>query len=242
MSHNKERKINSQPQRQKSTIISTHCTTLIIRNCSWRAVEEQENLLHCPVVCHCFLSLFLLLSINQMTSSLSSQYSHKHNNCPGPAYPAVPLASVLCINICLHQWLYCADREAEREEEYAPSSACAIVFCSSETAGGAVTLWSTSQLGSTHSALNVLPLSNHAPLCPISLLLSLAALRFCHFLLLIFSSLLRPPRVSFLFLNIHRADLLSASIRCPPFLYLRHEDSAPAEVDELSKPQRAREE
>lgn len=29
-----------------------------------------------------------------------------------PAYPVVPLASVLCINICLHQWWYCTDCEA----------------------------------------------------------------------------------------------------------------------------------
>lgn len=77
---------------------------------------------------------------------------------------------MLCINICLHQWLYCTDREAEREEDYAPISACAIVFFSSERVS-AVTLWPTSGLGSTHPALNVLPLSHHASSCPTSLLL-----------------------------------------------------------------------
>lgn len=30
------------------------------------------------------------------------------------SYPAVPLASVLCINICLHQWLDCTDKEGGR--------------------------------------------------------------------------------------------------------------------------------
>lgn len=89
--------------------------------------------------------LHLLLSVQSQ--------AQQSPNCLGPAYPAVPLASVLCINICLHQWLYCTDREAAREEEFAPIGACAIVFCCSETWGGAVTLWPTSPPGSTHPAL-----------------------------------------------------------------------------------------
>lgn len=55
------------------------------------------------------------------------------------AYPAVPLASVFCINICLYQWLYCTEREAEREEEYAPYQCmchCFLLFWDLGQCGG----------------------------------------------------------------------------------------------------------
>lgn len=198
--------------------------------------------------------------------SVQSQ-AQQSPNCLGPAYPAVPLASVLCINIYLHQWLYCTDREEEREEEYAPIRACAIVFCCSETVGSAVTLWPTSRLGSTHPALSVLPLSHHASFCPTSLLLChrpLFVYRHCaispcilvslslKLTLLMFSSPLRlSPRVSSPCLSVCRAHRLTFFLCCPLSLsehslslplHLPHEDSAPAEVDELSQPQRAGEE
>lgn len=182
------------------------------------------------------------------------------------AYPAVPLASVLCINICLHQWSYCIDREAEKEEEYAPIGACAIVFFPSETSGSVVTLWPTSRLGSTHPALNVLPLSHHASSCPTSLLL-LSPAALCIVIVLFFFPPLRtlvslsdsgrlcsplpsgpsPPRVpprhlcvaahSLTFFLSRPAALSAYSHFSPLPLYFPHEDSAPAEVDELPQPQ-----
>lgn len=135
------------------------------------------------------------------------------------AYPAVPLASVLCINICLHQWLYCTDREAEREEDYAPIGACAIVFFSSER-GSAVTLWPTSRLGSTHPALNVLPLSHHASSCPTSLLLCrqpLFVLSLCFFPSLCGSLILTPLMFSS---PLQPSSLCSFSLSvCPSFAF-----------------------
>lgn len=129
-----------------------------------------------------------------------------------PAYPAVPLASVLCINICLHQWPYCTDCEGGRE---CPQRCVRYCFsCSSERSGSAATLCFTSQLGSTHPALSLLPESHHAPLCPTSLLL------LCHqllFVFLIFRCLISPlPWSHILVFPLHMsAHCLTFFFFCP---------------------------
>lgn len=115
----------------------------------------------------------------------------------------------------------------------------------------------TSLLGSTHAALNALPLSRRAPLCPTSLpLLSPAGLSFfsssplscsqtraAHgpplqpsllWLLLCMST----PRLTFF----PRWPLLSARSLVSLLHISLHEDFAPAEVDELPEPQRPGEE
>lgn len=180
-----------------------------------------------------------------------------------PAYPAVPLASVLCINICFHQWLYCTEREAERVEEFAPIGACAIVFSSSsETWGLAMAhlsglappillLTRCPSLTMHHSVLllssSVTGRSLYChcalfPLCVLYLSLGLT--------LLMFPS--PPPAISSRFFSVSlcmSAHSLTFFLSCPVLSahsvsspYLPHEDSAPAEVDELSQPQRAGEE
>lgn len=95
-------------------------------------MAEQENSLYCPTLCLCFLSL--LLSICRMSSSsTSSPFGDEHNKVP-PASVCLQCGSFgilrFCINICLHQWSYCTEGEAEGKEEFAPISACAIVFSS----------------------------------------------------------------------------------------------------------------
>lgn len=157
---------------------------------------------------------------------------------------------MLCINICLHQWLYCWKRGREGGRVCPPISACAIVSSSSET-------W-TSRRGSTHTTLNVLPLSHYASLCPTSLLLChrpLFLLSLCSFLLCVLSIHLTdsccscsPLQLSPLCLCMSAHSLTSflsrpllSAFSCffPLPLYLPHEDSAPAEADELPEPQRA---
>lgn len=160
--------------------------------------------------------------------------------------------SALCINICLHQWSYCSEGGSERKEEFAPIGACAIVFPSWKTWGTVAHL----PLGSTHPALNVLLLFHHASFCATSLLL-------CHRLLLVLScfffSFFDPRRrCSLLPSSSFFTFPLSAPVCQPMTLlylspvwysvysrfsplpsYLPHEDSAPAEADELPQSERA---
>lgn len=125
--------------------------------------------------------------------------------------------------------------------------------------------WPTSRLGSTHPVLNVLPLAHHSSLCPASLLHCHRPL--CHSVtVLILSRRLCFPFPSSLPLMFSTCQLTDWP-SLPPVLYvvqvlflsdwgffllfflifllspyLPHEDSAPAEVDELSQSERAGEE
>lgn len=111
----------------------------------------------------------------------------------------------------------------------------------------------TSRLGSTHAALNALPLSRRAPLCPTSLpLLSAAGLSFPFLLPSILLSDSRSPSSRLLWLLLCMSTLRLTFFPRWPLLSARslvsllhislHEDFAPAEVDELPEPQRPGEE
>lgn len=115
------------PYSEISTLLLAQGSLCLLSFCCFAPAAlktvEQETLLHCSTLCLCFLSP--LLSISWITSSsASSPYSDKHNTAPYPPFSLPALQFLwhlaLCINICLHQWLYCSETEAEGEEELCP--------------------------------------------------------------------------------------------------------------------------
>lgn len=132
------------PYSQISTLLSAQSSLCLLSFCCFAPAAlktaEQETLLHCSTLCLCFLSP--LLSISWITSSsASSLYSDKHNTAPSSPFSLPAMQFVwhlaLCINICLHQWLYCRQRQRGRKS-YATIGTCAIVFSSEETWGNMV--------------------------------------------------------------------------------------------------------
>lgn len=246
------------------------CYLLLLSCCTRHQLwESRKSLFYCSVLCPCFLSLFLLLFKSRTTSSsTSSAYSNIHK--APAAYHAVP-SGICALHKYLFASIAVLYRQKPgREEELARPppfhpSVCVLLFfavlrqavqrhCGPPLgwAPPILLLMCRFHLTMHHS---VLYLSSSITGCSLYCHCACYVLGFflCILSPFMFSSLPPTATASSCFLSVclcmcrligwpsfSPVLYLEYSVSLP--LHLPHEDSAPAEVDELSQPQWAGEE